>query len=210
MKYIYIPNLYNYEKINEKGLSCDKFLDLQIKYKNAFESILSKYINFESIDNYINSFEYNIPILNKQKDNFYSINSILKSNYIYLRNNIHIENLTNEEINYLENNNVDVNFIVNTFKKVLYEPVPSNSSVLYGADRIENIVDGDSIVFEFAFDSKNFVAVHQFVLVKKIKDNLNSFLQESINKIFNTKVTVINDNGLVNYFSNEKELKKDL
>ena len=74
------------------------------------------------INKYINDSKVDIPRIKDKEYNFYHLSSNLNSNYIYLRNNIHIENLTNEEILYLVNNdNFSDDFIINTYQRVLYE-----------------------------------------------------------------------------------------
>ena len=94
----FFPESYNFKLMVEKGLNKELFFKLQIKYKNDFEKLLMKIIDFKKIDDYINGYGYNIPFVDDFDYNFYHKYSVLGSKYIFFRNNIHIENLSLEEI----------------------------------------------------------------------------------------------------------------
>lgn len=152
MKYKYISDIYNYEEI--KNIDEDLFLKLQIKYKQSMESILKKIFDFSEIDDILNELEFRVPIPQDEEYNFYRKFSILGSKYVYLRNNIHIERLSREEvleiIKSLNNDEyLNVDFINKTFKRVLFE---NSNSTFYGIPEYSSLVESKSLVFEFAYD----------------------------------------------------------
>lgn len=204
----FFPETYNLKLINEKRINEDLFLKLQIKYKNEFEKLLIKIIDFKKIDEYISNHGYNIPIVDDYDYNFYHKYSVLGSRYIFFRNNIHIENLSFEEIkiiiNCLEKNiDLDINFLISTFKRVIYE---DGDIAMFGLPTSNNRVDAKSLVFEFAYDQKKFTDVSQYNFVNQIKNVINSKLKECINKVFETEVAMITYNAIPDIYilKNEK------
>lgn len=198
INYKYIPNSYDYSLINEKQIDKEKFLRLQIKYKNDFEKLLLKIIDFKKIDEYINSFNLNIPYISNQENNFYYKYSILESKYLYLRNNIHIENLSNEDIEIIANalkNNLDLNldFFNKTFKHVLYE---KGDYSMFGIPMLRNKVSSKSIIFEFAYNQNGFKEVSQYNFVNSVIDVIYKSLSDSIKKVIDTEITIHSYNSI--------------
>lgn len=197
-KYNYFPNSYNLDKIKELNLDDEFFLTMQEYYKKYFEILLSKIVNFKSIDDYISTIGISIPIINDKNYNFYHKNSYLKSEYVFLRNNIHIENLTKEEINKIKsciisNEELDTQFLLNTFKKVLYE---EGDFSMYGIETDDCILNSRSLVFELAFNQKDFVSTNQIMLVEKLEEMLNKILIDTVKKTLDTEVSLLKYNGI--------------
>ena len=206
----YVPDSYNYEKINKIKLTKEEFLNFQIKYRIDFERILKSIIDFNKIDSYIESFAYNIPIIDDEDYNFYRKFSTLGSKYIYIRNNIHIENLSIEEINIIDvsiknNKLLDYTFLLATFKKVFYE---EGDFSMFGVPISKNIVNSKSLVFEFAYDQLRFMNVSQHKFIDKTKEQLEVLLMKSINKVINTNVSLISYNGIRDVYAVEMKNKK--
>ena len=126
MIYKFIPNSYNYNSISElEGLGFD-ILKLQVYYKQCLERVLNSIFNFSNIDKYIGGLNFPVPIINDKEYNFYRKYSILGSKYVYLRNNIHLERLTKEELSLIKESFynkklLDIDFIYKTLGKVLFE-----------------------------------------------------------------------------------------
>lgn len=205
--YKFFPNSYDYNKIKELDIFEDYFLKLQIKYRNDFEQLLNGFVNFQSIDDTINS-SINIPTLDDSTYNFYHKYSLLNSKYVYLRNNIHIENLSREEIKVIEeaisnDKKIDTQFLMNTFKKVLYENDKGKS--MFGIESDEYLMDSDSLVFELSFDQKKFTDINQFKVIENLLLSLKPFLENYIGEVFNTKISVLKYNGLIDIYINSTE-----
>ena len=95
---------------------------MQIK---SIEEVLKSLINFKELDDYCTK-KMQIPINDDWEDNFYHKFSTLNSKYIFLRNNIHIEKLKNEDIEKIKRaifneNLLDKEFVLRTLKEILYE-----------------------------------------------------------------------------------------
>ncbi len=174
-KFIYIPNTYNENLIRNRKINENDFIAYQIKYRESFEILLKQMINFSKYDQYIYSLGINIPIVEDHDYNFYHKFSTLGSNYIYLRNNFHIENLSDEEINVIFNciNNhsmLDSDFLNKTYPKVLFE---QGNQAVFGLTNFDNILNSKSIIFEFAYDQAKCTDVEQY---KNISDAINSVI----------------------------------
>lgn len=205
LEYKFFPDSYNYTLIKNKGINLENFLKLQIKYKNDFEKILIGIIDFKKIDNYIDGFEKKIPIITDHKYNFYHKYSLLGSKYIFFRNNIHIENLSLDEIEVINTsivNNVSLEykFLIDTFEKVLYE---NGDIAMFGIPIESNEVLSQSLVFEFAYNQKEFSTIEQYYFVNNIKDELLRDFNNLINKVIDVDVSVICYNCIPDIYSKE-------
>ena len=204
-EYKFYPNSYNYTLIKDKGISLEHFLKLQIKYRNDFEKLLMGVFDFKKIDDYIDSFEKKIPIVNDLKYNFYHKFSLLGSKYIYFRNNIHIENLSLNEIEIINAsiiNDVDLDskFLLETYSKVLYE---DGDIVMFGIPLEKNGVSSKSLVFEFTYNQKEFSSVEQYNFVNEIVNVLLKSLRNSIKGVINTDISIICYNAIPDIYLND-------
>lgn len=196
MYYKYIPDSFDYNLINSR-FSNDEFLSLQIKYRTIIEKILIDYIDFEDIDKRIN----NNVVLPKIEDldyNFYHKFSSLNSNYLYLRNNFHIEKLSSEEVEILKNGKVDKNFIVSTLSKVLFE---DGDESCFGSPRLENIVNCKGLIFEFAYDSMKINSLSDLIKIDKMIEEIKVYLKSIIEKIFRLPASLVINKSLSNIYN---------
>ena len=150
MNYKFIPDSIKIDNSIPLNYSLDEFLELQIFYKQSFEKILTDIVDFAYFDNWVKNNINDLPIVNDKEANFYRKFSTLNSDYIYLRNNIHIEKLDFKELNELRSN-VNKDFLLRTYKKVLFE---GGNYTFFGSATDMNLVASKSLVFEFAFDAK--------------------------------------------------------
>ena len=171
---IYIPDSYDYKKLEEMGISDEEFLNLQVKYREGFETYLKDLIDFNEINSYILT-KGELPKVDDEDRNFYHKYSTLGSNYIFLRSNVHIERLTPEEINILKLNPTS-EFYQKTYDRVLFETT-EEINIMIGSAIPEHIVKGRSIIIEFSHDMKK---ENSEQMMKA--DEISKYLKELIEK----------------------------
>lgn len=173
-RYEFVPNTFNFDKVKLLGINEENFLALQIKYKQLFERFIISKLDFSNILSQLKEKKY--PIVNDKKYNFYRKYSLLDNDYIYLRNNIHIENLTIDEIKELASENVGIDFIKKTYSKVLFE---DGDYVFLGQPSDESKVLSQSIMFELAIDYADLEDLDLIAqlenIVKSFKDNTTQY-----------------------------------
>ena len=171
---IYIPDSYDYKKLEEMGISSEEFLNLQVKYREGFEAYLKDLIDFNEINSYILT-KGEIPKVDDEDRNFYHKYSTLGSNYIFLRSNVHIERLTPDEINILKLNPTS-EFYQKTYDRVLFETT-EEVNIMIGSAIPEHIVKGRSIIIEFSHDMKKETSEQMMKA-----DEISKYLKELIEK----------------------------
>ena len=170
----YIPNTY------PKNIEMDeeKFLNLQLKYREGISMFLSQFIDYKSIDKKICDF-VNIPVVDDSEYNFYHMKSSLNSKYLYLRNNIHIERLSDEELEELINNDFsDLTFYKDKLEKVLYEDGDMVSYGIYPNN--SNTKKSKALIFEFAYDQRKCESIEQLKKIEIVKDEIFSYIKSSL------------------------------
>ena len=122
-----LPFVLNIELLKQKGLGEEKpnqrYFALTNKYKRLLENYLLKYLPLEQIDTNMRKDDLGfVPIKTPDLD-FYQATSGMGLNYIYLRNNLYIEKLSEEALAALESmkNEAEAElFIKQTLKDVVY------------------------------------------------------------------------------------------
>lgn len=190
MEYIYIPDSYNNSMIESKFKDREEFLSLQVLYRKYLESLLSSFVDFQKIDLYIQQKQVVIPRVKDEKYNFYHKYSNLGSEYLFLRNNFHVENLSPEEIVLLKHpstaNNVD--FIRQTLSRVIFE---EGDFTFFGPPTNSTEVKSKSIVFEFAYNQTECVDLKQLKAIEEITKEVFAQLTEYMKKFFNLPVSFL-------------------
>ncbi len=199
MNYIILPETIPKEKMEDNSYTI-----LQTKYKRLIEDLLKKYVNFEELDKKIEKV-INIPILEDQEYNYYHQNTSLNSKYIYLRNNIHIENLTEEEQQLLETNNIGGKFLRQTIAKVLFE---AGNLSFFGVPIPKYLASSKSLVFEFAFDQAKVKKYEDLDIIKRIINEISNYLISALEKEINIPISVITYNGIPDIYYNGENIKK--
>ena len=207
MKYEYVPNTIRYEKLN---MSYNNYLEAQILYKKGFEKILSSIYDFSNIDDFINNSNLKIPVVYDNNTNFYRNFSSLNSKYIYLRNNIHIENLTIDELNYMNDcliNKIEMDekFLLNTFSKVLFE---GDFNIKINKNSNNDFVYGNSLIFELAYDAKKCEMLDEVVFLEKNKDMLYHMFSDLISSKLNVNVELHLYDAIPELFEVNEQLNK--
>ncbi len=195
MIYDYSPNTYNDNLIKQLNLE-ELFVQLQIKYKSSLEKFLMKYVKFDSLDELIKKKILFIPEKKDISHNFYLENSTLNSKYLFLRNNIHIENLTKKDIQYIKSclfdkKYLDDEFILKTIKDVIFE---QGDTVFYGIPIEKNEVNSKSLVFEFVYDDK-LCTVTESKQIREFYNNISSSLKSFLEESLNIEVNFILNDG---------------
>ncbi len=201
MKYKFIPDSIKDEDIALFNINQDEFLNLQIDYKQAFEKILQEEVDFCIFDNWINKINTNLPVVNDKEFNFYRRYSDLGSDYIYLRNNIHIERLSFDELNRLKSG-ITRDFLLKTYKKVLFE---DGDYTYFGNATDMNLIPSKSLVFEFAFDGKECKNLEEYNFYKHYKDQIFKFVAKPIETKLNCAVSIHRYSAIPELFIDESK-----
>ena len=199
MNYKFIPDSIKIDDSIPLNYSLDEFLELQISYKQSFEKILTDIVDFAYFDNWVKNTINDLPIVNDKESNFYRKLSTLNSDYIYLRNNIHIEKLDFKELNELRSN-VNKDFLLRTYKKVLFE---GGNYTFFGSATDMNLVASKSLVFEFAFDAKECATLDIYNFYNHYKENILEFIAKPIADALNCNVSLHRYSAIPELFSTE-------
>ena len=204
--YIYNPNVYNEKKIKEKNLSEKEFLSMQLKYRESFEKLLMKKYNFQEIDQKIKEKHIDAKLELDKEYNFYHKFSNLKSNYLFFRNNYHIEDLDEDEIQYikkciLENTLLSNDFIVKTSDKVLFPK--KNGQINYNYNSLECFVPAKSFVFEFAYDLDKCTSIKEMQKLRKIGEEEKEKITACFSPQLNVPISFIVYNATPDIFKTE-------
>ena len=209
-KYTYIPDTYKKELIKERFKNEEEFVNLQFLYRKGFEKILASVIDLNKINSYFEEDNIEIPQMGgeDEKNNFYHKDSLLESEYFYFRNNIHVENLSDDELEILKSSDsLDYDFYKNTFARVLYE---NGETTYYGAPLNENLVKCKGLVFEFSYDQKQMENIAQLKkansIFEKIKEQVSGEIKTKLG--FDTSFIVYN--GIPEQFKKKADLTEKI
>ena len=140
----------------------EDYLSLYILYRKLFNKYIINTLNLKKYEEELKNSNLNfIPVIEKKQDIYQFIVSD-ELDYFYIRNNIYLEHLTNEEINYLRslsNTNIDsTEFIEKTYKKVIFNDALNNGKlckVFYGPQSKIFSAPNNALVLGFRYDSFN-------------------------------------------------------
>ena len=145
------PNDIDYVKLEQQGLCKDGNLnDTYFKLYNTYLSLFYDILN----DNGLNCFDNDLENSNlhfnqveKEDMDMYQSNSIFK--YFYVRNNLYLEKLSNEDIeNLLSNDSNKKDIVLRTFKDIIN--IDDGYKVCYGPDTDNFWYDSDIFDGELA------------------------------------------------------------
>lgn len=153
----YPNNLRNNNLIKKRGLE-NKYFDLLNKYNKFLTSFLKEKLPLEQIDENMGKSELDFVRIEENDMDFYQITSTIELNYIYLRNNIYIEKLNDDDIKYLEKKkeyDEEVSTFINrTFKNVI-NPYNDSKMTFYGPENRNFMCDSDELVLGIRYDEFN-------------------------------------------------------
>ncbi len=205
MEYKFIPDSFDDEAIEQRFGTRERFTNLQIKYKQKFESLLLPFLKIGDLMAMIQSQNVEIPLIDDSKANFYRGYSMLQNPYIYVRNNYHVENLTNEEIAILERQDIiPLEFFTKSLERVLFE---EGDITFYGTPRDEVACPSQSLVFEFAYDQVKCESVEQLIEIEKVIEQCKLFIRNNLART-NIPVSFVVYDGIPKIFK-DKEMTHD-
>lgn len=173
---IYIPNTYNNDLVGLRFYDLDEFVRLQKKYRKALEEYLDKRVHLKEVEQTILDSGLDIPKVEDQEYNFYHQSEVLTSGYLFVRNNIHIEKLSEEDLKYLKETPVlDEKFIEGTIPTVIFE---DGYHTFFGNPTDENRVDCKSVIMEFTYDMVRCKDDEVLFGTMRLKDKIQELLQE--------------------------------
>ena len=182
-------------KKNLKKQEIANYLELYNAYRELLTNYLIDKMNLTKYDKKITESKLNFTIVEKEKMDIYQYFSANQLNYFYIRNNIYIEKLVNEDKEFLldkiQNNNYNIDnrtkkFLERTYKKVIMEDVLENGKeciTLYGPDSSKFMAKNNNIIIGFRFDDfynmrerKNFAKEYkeQLMFIKNIINEMKA------------------------------------
>jgi len=153
------PNAINYDLLKEKGLGDtepnERYFKLVNNYKSIFETYLKDILPLEQIDKNMKESKLKFMPIKEENMDYYQITSTMGLSYIYLRNDLHVEKLNTEDLDYLENitslDDESKNFISRTYKKVI-NPYNESQTIFYGPENGKFLCDSNDIVIGIRYD----------------------------------------------------------
>ena len=177
---IYVPNTYDSASIEMNFYNIEEFVRLQKRYRKALEEYLDKKVHLRTTDKKILSSGLQIPKVEDQSYNFYHQSEVLKSGYLFVRNNIHIERLSAEELRYLKGNpTIEETFIINTLQRVIFE---EGAYTFFGPPMDETEVKCNSVIMEFAYDLAKCKTIDQLLEIEEFIKKIYEELQANFDK----------------------------
>lgn len=140
---------YNNKKYFDSLLpeSREKYLKLYSLYNSLLIQYLIKKYNLKLYDQMIQESNRDFKKVDIKDMDIYQYTSSKYLDYLYIRNNIYIERLSNEELLYLDTLKETLNsngeqFIENTYKKVIF----NDGYTMYGPDNSKFLKKSNSII----------------------------------------------------------------
>lgn len=165
----YNDMLPNCEKFNIADMNDDvrnTFLFMTSAYRYMFTKYIIKTLELKKFDQLISKNNFSFLPVKKEEMDIYQLFNSDDLTYLYLRNNIHLANLTSEErTNFLEmlkkydmqyTNELE-EFISSTYRKVIYEDIKNDTPILINFGPISQsfMVPNNSLVIGIRFDEFN-------------------------------------------------------
>ncbi len=154
------PNTNYYKNLNDKNKQL--YLNLYLLYSNLLYKYLIPKLNLNTYEKMLKTARNHFESVKVEDMDFYQYLAHDYLKYFYIRNNLYIERLTKEELNFLNNkllnNNIDldnetINFISKTYSKVIAERLDlDNTKVSYGPDSYSFFQDSKALVIGFRFN----------------------------------------------------------
>ena len=156
------PNSFDFKLANEKGFVTDKKLNeryfkVQYIYRYVFEEYICKRLDLKKYDDKIKESSLSFNKCSKERMDYYQRTSTLNLDYIYVKNNFHIEKLSNDDIKVIEENK-NKNSISEIVKKTYKEVITINmlngkqingsfeTQYFEGFNNIDTVFGNDSLI----------------------------------------------------------------
>ena len=124
-----------YQNLN---LPKEEYLNLYSLYMYYFTKYLIKTIRLDQYDESLKNSNLSFVNIIENQDVYQLMNSSLL-NYFYIRNNIYLDKLTNDELNFLKQQLTSLNYNINeeiesfiekTYKKLIFETINNNPNMI--------------------------------------------------------------------------------
>jgi hypothetical protein len=180
----------------------DEYLLLQAIYKRAFYQYLDKVTGLSDYERQLKNGKYNFAPLDKPEQNIYQRYGGFEWTYVYLRNNFHIERLTESDLSLLKNSDTAsdlFNFVERTFKDVIaihYESNADNFVAIYdvgalGSTSAPNNALVLGLSYEWDYDANgNIISVDAEKDKEAIVIDIGKAIELGLNKILDIPVVV--------------------
>lgn len=153
------PQIRNNDLLVEKGFKIDddnsEYFKLLNNYKKLFESYLKDKLPLQLIDDNMKSSDLKFVPVKEEDMDFYQISSTMGLNYIYLRNNLYIENLSKEDLEIfytLETfDDKAKEFIKRTYLTVI-NPYDEKRIIFYGPENSKHLCDSTDVVLGIRYN----------------------------------------------------------
>ena len=189
---IVLPNNYDFLLGKEKGLCDDNgftetYFEVQAFYRSCVEQYFMQELDLGLIDSKVGENLSGAEANSKEDMGFYQKYSVLPLSYVYLRNNIYVEQLSPDDLGTFKQVVKDKDFeiteeiyevVLRTYPEILrpQKDKPSGFLVSYGTNPTEKVTANDTIVFGIGvsalFDEKgNFVDREGYINTKSLINN---------------------------------------
>lgn len=184
-----------------------------LMYYNTYRTLLTKFIikkfNLKFFESRIEKSNLKFLTVDENKMDVYQYFSCNELKYFYLRNNVNINRLNSEEKAFLNeiissnNDELDekaIQFIENTYKKVIYEGKSDDDRghiIMYGPDSKHFMAPNDALVLGMRYDMFNLNGLNdeqwKDLYFKQIEflNHMLKKMQEELNEISDISVNII-------------------
>lgn len=202
----------------------EQFLGVYSLYNKLVVDYLDKNLKLSDFDNHFKNNELNYIKVNDNDMDIYQYLSSDFLNYFYIRNNLHLERLDNDEYKFLINKSLNNDdsldetsemFINKTIKKVLSESLDGEYEINYGPSNPKFYAQTNSLVIGFRYDEFNNEGVSDEVWdnnhEKQIDDIFQTFLDLEIQaenfKLMPVKIIQYNEYSVKKKVSRDFKMK---
>ncbi|MBQ1550514.1 MAG: hypothetical protein IIZ67_00290 [Bacilli bacterium] len=196
------PKLNNeyYDKLTPKQIN--NYINLCNKYYSFFIKYLNEIIDLDRIEKIIDKVNTILKPVEENKKDLYQ--SISPYKYIYIRNNIYIERLTQDELNILTNNNeyneTTKELIINTYPKIINPYIDKDIEMLYGPDSSKFLTSSKNIVLGIRIndnlEADNYTPMQVSNTKKMIINTIKTTIMKNANKNNLNNITLIEYNDI--------------
>ena len=153
------PFIVNEELLLEKGFEDydKKYFELKNRYKSFLDNYIKEKLPLELIDTNMKESELKFVPVKEEDMDYYQITSTMGLSYIYLRNNIYIEKLSKEDIDYLSGrkkyDDETREFIKRTYLSVI-NPYSDDENLIifYGPENNKHLCESKDIVIGIRYN----------------------------------------------------------
>lgn len=155
------PRIVNNDLLDEKKFESedlnDKYFNAMNLYKLFFETYLKEKLPLELIDNNLKKSDLKFVPIKEEDMDFYQITSTMGLTYIYLRNNLYIEKLSEEDIEFLlsksEYDDEVKGFIERTYLSVI-NPYSDDENLImfYGPETEKHLCHSKDVVLGIRYN----------------------------------------------------------